>query len=279
MKGGSPASTRTMEAIEIAKTITRDNVVSPRFQVGAGCGYNHKQSGGANGNNGGNNGNNVGNNGNNVGNNGGNNGNNGGNNGNNALNNGNNALNNVLVRNNGGNNLPNSMNLNVLNDDINLKEILNENTNNNNISKTLVMRFEKIAKEVCQKAVKDKLGPLMDKLEEKIYNTSMNNKNNKNNNNAPMKNNNNAPMKNNNNAPMKNNNNAPMNNALNAPKNNPLNAPLNNNNTPVQNGGGSDWASTHYSRGPVNNPSDLDTFSKFAEPSQYVSNEQLMKRQ
>ena len=222
MKGGSPASTRTMEAIEIAKTITRDNVVSPRFQVGAGCGYNHKQSGGANGNN--------------VGNNGGNNGNNGAANGNNG-------------GNNGGNNLPNSMNLNVLNEEVNnLKERLNENANNNNISKTLVMRFEKIAKEVCQKAVKDKLGPLMDKLEEKIYNTSMNNKNN--------------------------------NNALNAPKNNALNAPMNNAlNAPVQNGGGSDWASTHYSRGPVNNPSDLDTFSKFAEPSQYVSNEQLMKRQ
>ena len=238
MKGGSPASTRTMEAIEIAKTITRDNVVSPRFQVGAGCGCIHKQSGGANGNNGGANGDA------------------------NGDANGNNALNNVLVRNNGGNNLPNSMNLNVLNEEVNnLKERLNENTNNNNISKTLVMRFEKIAKEVCQKAVKDKLGPLMDKLEEKIYNTTSQNNNNKTN------------------TPKNNALNAPMNNALNAPKNNALNAPLNNNNTPVQNGGGSDWASTHYSRGPVNNPSDLDTFSKFAEPSQYVSNEQLMKRQ
>ena len=43
-------------------------------------------------------------------------------------------------------------------------------------------------------------------------------------------------------------------------------------------GGGSDWSSTHFSRGPVNNPSDPDQFAKFADKRSYVSNEDLGKR-
>ena len=43
-------------------------------------------------------------------------------------------------------------------------------------------------------------------------------------------------------------------------------------------GGGSDWASTHYSRGPVNNPSNPDQFVMFADKKAYVSNEDLAKR-
>ncbi len=42
-------------------------------------------------------------------------------------------------------------------------------------------------------------------------------------------------------------------------------------------GGGSDWSSTVYSRGPVNNPSDPEVFAEFADPSVYVSNEELAK--
>ena len=42
-------------------------------------------------------------------------------------------------------------------------------------------------------------------------------------------------------------------------------------------GGGSDWSSTVYSRGPVNNPSDPEVFAEFADPSVYVSNEELVK--
>lgn len=44
-----------------------------------------------------------------------------------------------------------------------------------------------------------------------------------------------------------------------------------------QSGGGSDWMSTVYSRGPVNAPSHPDVFAEFAEPSKYVSNEALAK--
>jgi len=43
-------------------------------------------------------------------------------------------------------------------------------------------------------------------------------------------------------------------------------------------GGGSDWASTLYSRGPVNNPSNPDQFVMFADKKAYVSNEDLAKR-
>ena len=43
-------------------------------------------------------------------------------------------------------------------------------------------------------------------------------------------------------------------------------------------GGGSDWASTHFSRGPVNNPSNPDQFVMFADKKSYVSNEDLGKR-
>ena len=43
-------------------------------------------------------------------------------------------------------------------------------------------------------------------------------------------------------------------------------------------GGGSDWSSTLYSRGPVNNPSNPDQFVMFADSKAYVSNEDLGKR-
>ena len=44
-----------------------------------------------------------------------------------------------------------------------------------------------------------------------------------------------------------------------------------------QRAGGSDWGHTLYSRGPVNAPSNPDTFQMFAPMSDYISNAELLK--
>ena len=43
-----------------------------------------------------------------------------------------------------------------------------------------------------------------------------------------------------------------------------------------QNGAGSDWIHVHNSRGPINQPSNQQLFSKFSDKSDYISNEQLL---